>query len=283
MAPSRSVKRGIAVVPTLLTLGNGFCGFLAISKIVDAIAAGTAEGFADKVTQAAWLIFLAMIFDALDGRVARLTNQASEFGVQLDSLTDIVSFGVAPALLVKVVYEQALVQAQIPFNSKLPLLLSSLYMLCAVLRLARFSLDTDAEESSHNFFSGLPSPAAAGMMASSIFFLFAGGESLGISLSQPLVLACKRAIIFLPPILGLLMISKTPYVHMVNRYVRGRKTFNFLAQGILCLFLVAFCHDWAVFLFFTGYVATGPVLAGVRLIRDRGGFRKKAADKMPPS
>jgi CDP-diacylglycerol--serine O-phosphatidyltransferase len=276
------MKRGIAVVPTLLTLGNGFCGFLAISKMVDAIQAGTAAGFADKITQAAWLIFLAMIFDALDGRVARLTNQASEFGVQLDSLTDIVSFGVAPALLVKVVYEQALVQAQIPFNSKLPLLLSSLYMLCAVLRLARFSLDTDTEEASHNSFSGLPSPAAAGMLASSVFFLFAGGESLGFSLSQPLVLILKRVFIFIPPVLGLLMISRIPYVHMVNRYVRGRKTFNFLAQGILCLFLVAFCHDWAIFLFFTAYVASGPILVGVHAIRGRGAIRKKTAGKMPP-
>ena len=278
-----SVKRGIAVVPTLLTLGNGFCGFLAISKMVDAVAAGTPYGFADKITQAAWLIFLAMIFDALDGRVARLTNQASEFGVQLDSLTDIVSFGVAPALLIKVTYEQAMIQEQISYGVKLPLLLSSLYVLCAVLRLARFSLDTDTDDASHISFSGLPSPAAAGMLASSVFFLFNGGESLGFSLSQPLVLNLKRVFIFLPPLLGLLMISKIPYVHMVNRYVRGRKTFNFLAQGILCLFLVAFCHDWAIFLSFTGYVVSGPVLVGVCIVRTKGLFGRGAAGKSPPS
>ena len=270
MAKVPRVGRGIAVVPTLLTLGNGFCGFLAISKMVDAISAPGAEGFADIIIQAAWLIFLAMLFDALDGRVARLTNQASEFGVQLDSLTDVVSFGVAPALLAKVVYEQALLKAQIHYSPKLPLLLCSLYVLCAILRLARFSLDKDTVQEAHKTFSGLPSPAAAGMLASAIFFIFSGSDSLGLSLSPESVLVIKRFFIFAPPLLGLLMISKIEYVHMVNRYVRGRKTFNFLAQGILCIFLVAFCNDWAIFLFFGLYVLSGPILTL------RGRSRRKA-------
>lgn len=262
------VKKGIALIPTLLTLGNGFCGFLAISKMVDAIALQNAEGFEEKIIHAGWFIFLAMIFDALDGRVARLTNQTSEFGVYLDSLTDIVSFGVAPALLAKVIYEQTLVEAGIAYNVKLPLLLSSLYMLCAVLRLARYSLETDSGEEAHKSFSGLPSPAAAGVIASSVFFLFEGGDSLGISMSDSLVLTLKRASIFVPPLLGLLMISRIEYVHVVSRFVRGRKTFNYLAQGLLCLFLVAFCHDWAIFAAFSLFVLSGPVLAGLRICKN---------------
>ena len=270
MASGYRGKRGIAVVPTLLTLGNAFCGFLAMSKMVDAMAAGGGEAYADKTTQAAWLIFLAMIFDALDGRVARLTNQSSEFGVQLDSLTDIVSFGVAPALLAKVVYEQALTAAGITYSVKLPLLLCSLYVVCAVLRLARFSLITDTEEESHVSFTGLPTPAAAGMLASSVFFFNEGGSSLGLAMGDQTVLVMKRIFIFIPPILGLLMITRVQYVHMVNRYVRGRKTFNFLALGLVCLFLVAFCHDWVILLVFTAYAFSGPVLAGVNVLKGKG-------------
>jgi len=262
------VKKGIALIPTLLTLGNGFCGFLAISKVVDGIALQSAEGFSDKIIQAAWFIFLAMIFDALDGRVARLTKQTSEFGVYLDSLTDIVSFGVAPALLAKVLYEQTLIEAGIAYNVKLPLLLSSLYMLCAVLRLARYSLESDSGDESHKSFSGLPSPAAAGVIASSVFFLFEGGDSLGFTMSEPFVLTLRRASIFVPPLLGLLMISRIEYVHVVSRFVRGRKTFNYLAQGLLCLFLVAFCHDWAIFATFTLFVLSGPVLAAFKFCRN---------------
>jgi len=262
------VKKGIALIPTLLTLGNGFCGFLAISKVVDGLAFQGSEGFADNIIQAAWFIFLAMIFDALDGRVARLTNQTSEFGVYLDSLTDIVSFGVAPALLAKVLYEQTLIEAGIAYNVKLPLLLSSLYMLCAVLRLARYSLESETGDEAHKAFSGLPSPAAAGVIASSVFFLFEGGSSLGFTLSDPVVLNLKRASIFVPPLLGLLMISRIEYVHFVSRFVRGRKTFNYLAQGLLCLFLIAFCHDWAIFASFLLFVLSGPILAGFKICRD---------------
>ncbi len=262
------VKKGIALIPTLLTLGNGFCGFLAISKVVDGLAFQSSEGFADNIIQAAWFIFLAMIFDALDGRVARLTNQTSEFGVYLDSLTDIVSFGVAPALLAKVLYEQTMIEAGIAYNVKLPLLLSSLYMLCAVLRLARYSLETDSGDKTHKAFSGLPSPAAAGVIASSVFFLFEGGDSLGFTLSDPVVLTLKRASIFVPPLLGLLMISRIEYVHVVSRYVRGRKTFNYLAQGLLCLFLIAFCHDWAIFATFVLFVLSGPILTGFKICKN---------------
>ncbi len=262
-------KQGIAVFPTLLTLGNGFCGFLAIAKTTDAFLAPGGEGFSGKVIQAAWLIFLGMIFDALDGRVARLTNQTSEFGIQLDSITDTVSFAVAPALLAKVVYEHALTLAGIPFSVKLTLLLSSLYLLCAILRLARFSLKAEKEDTSHNVFSGLPTPAAAGLIASSVLFFFEGGESLGLSMDKNTTLTLQRMFIFLPPFLGVLMISKIEYIHLVSRYVRGRKTYDYLAMMIVTIFLIAFCHDWAIMLFFMGYVLSGPVLALWKIVKQR--------------
>ena len=202
-----------------------------------------------------------MIFDALDGRVARLTKQTSEFGVQLDSCTDVVTFGVAPALLVKAVYEHAMAGAGLTYSFKLTFCLCALYTVCAILRLARFAAETDTETSSHDSFEGLPAPAAAGFLAAGVFFLFESGGMLSpFSFGETATLLLKRVFLVLPPILGLLMVSRIRYVHMVNRYVRGRKTFNYLIQGILCIFLLAFCHEWALFLFLAAYVISGPVL-----------------------
>jgi len=100
----------IPVLPTIMTLGNLVCGFMAMAKTVDAMTSSTGAGpldpaFAEKILQAAGLVLLGMIFDALDGRVARLTKSTSPFGAQVDSLADAVTFGVTPALMAKVVYE----------------------------------------------------------------------------------------------------------------------------------------------------------------------------------
>lgn len=265
--PPSSKRRGIAIVPTLLTLGNGVCGFAAIAKILDAFMTPDSAAFPEKVIQAAWLIFLGMIFDTLDGRVARLTNQTTEFGVQLDSCTDVVTFGVAPALLVKVIYEQAMVSANMHYSVKLTFCLSALYTVCAILRLARFAAETESEDSVHNVFSGLPTPAAAGIIASGVFFIFQGDEALGFTFGETTKIAMKMAFVFLPPALGLLMISRVRYVHVGNRFIRGRKTFNFLAQAIIGIFLVAFCHEWTIFLFFLGYVLSGPTMALVTCVK----------------
>ncbi len=260
-------RRGIAVVPTLLTLGNGICGFAAIAKIIDASTLPDSGDFSEKVIQAAWLIFLGMIFDTLDGRVARLTNQTTEFGVQLDSCTDVVTFGVAPALLVKVIYEQAMTAADLEYNVKLTFCLTALYTVCAILRLARFSAETESEDAVHHVFSGLPTPAGAGIIASAVFFIFEGDMALGFEFGGTTQLGIKMIFLFLPPALGLLMVSRVRYVHVGNRFIRGRKTYNFLAQVIICMFLVAFCHEWTIFLFFLGYVFSGPLMATIGLFR----------------
>lgn len=259
MALNTGKKRGIAVIPTLLTLGNGFCGFVAIAKTLDAVRYAESALFEEKLTQAALLIFLAMVFDALDGRVARLTHQTTEFGAQLDSFTDLISFGIAPAILVKTIYEQTMIQAEMGYSVKLTLMLTALYTICSVLRLARFTVDTSPEESSHKLFTGLPSPAAAGVIASFVLFLNHGEFAF---IRDPVFrLSINRALLFVPPLLGLLMICKIEYIHFFNRFVRGRKTFNFLVQGVLCLFIVGFWYEWAVLLCFLIYVFSGPVLA----------------------
>jgi CDP-diacylglycerol--serine O-phosphatidyltransferase len=275
-------KKGIALIPTLLTLGNGFCGFVAIAKAMDAVLLSSGNLFEEKITQAAWFIFLAMVFDALDGRVARLTHQTTEFGAQLDSFTDLISFGIAPAVIVKVIYEQSLIQAgQVTYSVKLTLMLTALYAVCAVLRLARYTVETSEDEPAHNIFVGLPTPAAAGVIASGVIFLFQGGETFAFMANEKWILAMKKTMIYLPPLLGLLMISKIEYVHFFNRFVRGRKTFNFLVQGVLCIFIIAFWHTWALLLCFTLYLLSGPVLAVPNALRSL--FRKDKRGEQGPS
>jgi CDP-diacylglycerol--serine O-phosphatidyltransferase len=268
-------KRGIAIVPTLLTLGNGFCGFVAIAKAMDAVMHAGTPIFADKLTQAAWLIFLAMVFDALDGRVARLTQQTTEFGAQLDSFTDLISFGVAPAVMVKVIFEQGMIGANLSYSVKLTLLLTALYTICSVLRLARFTVDTTPEDQAHHLFLGLPTPAAAGMIAASVLFLFHGHQTFAFMENPEVLLSLKKAMLFLPPLLGLLMMSKIEYVHFFNRFVRGRKTFNFLVQGVLVIFLVAFWHEVAILLCFLVYLVSGPAMALGGLVKNRSKNKKK--------
>jgi CDP-diacylglycerol--serine O-phosphatidyltransferase len=278
MAPYLGSKKGIAVIPTLLTLGNGFCGFVAIAKALDAAMLAGGPQFEEKLTQAAWLIFLAMVFDALDGRVARLTNQTTEFGAQLDSFTDLISFGIAPAVLVKVIYEQGMIQAHASYSVKLTLLLTALYSISSVLRLARFTVDTTPDDVSHNTFLGLPTPAAAGVIAASVLFLYHGHESFPFMNNPTVVLSIKKSMLFLPPLLGLLMISKVEYIHFFNRFVRGRKTFNFLVQGVLCIFVIGFCFEWALLLCFLIYLLSGPSLvvfhAGKKIMKGRRGKNK---------
>jgi len=281
-------KRGIAIIPTLLTLSNGFCGFTAIAKSIDAAMLGNSPMFSEKLIQAAWLIFLAMVFDALDGRVARLTNQTSEFGEQLDSFTDIISFGIAPAIMVKVIYENCMVQASVYFSPKLSLLLCGLYVTCAVLRLARFTMDTSPEDSSHKIFYGLPTPAAAAVVASTVLFLYNGKDNAILPFIEDpaIILGIKKAMLFIPPLLGLLMISKIKYIHFFNRFVRGRKTFNYLVQGILALFVIAFCYEWALLLCFLIYTFWGPVAALIQsshnIIKGKGKKDGHSKSETPP-
>ena len=156
--------RTIAVFPTLLTLGNLICGFFAIvvaarmEKPVPTSATSTSST-RPNVMLSGWLIFLAMVFDGLDGYVARLARTTSDFGAQLDSLCDVVSFGVAPGfLLVKMCPRFTLVHDQAVW------IIAAAYAACAALRLARFNVET-SDDDEHLYFSGLPSPAAAAVIA----------------------------------------------------------------------------------------------------------------------
>jgi CDP-diacylglycerol---serine O-phosphatidyltransferase len=154
-------KLRIYFLPNLLTAGNLFCGFLALTRIVEADF--TAANFNVVIRHALFFILLACIFDLLDGRVARMGGYESPFGREFDSLADLISFGAAPAFLVhRIVLREAF-----PEHPEIGWFLASIYLICGALRLARFNcMAAQAGSGGANEFQGFPIPAAAGLVAS---------------------------------------------------------------------------------------------------------------------
>src|SRR5436190_23935290 len=160
-------QKMFAVLPTMLTLGNAVCGFGAITfaaKVGLAERMGWGRTDTDCLWIAAVLIFLAMVFDMLDGRAARWAKQTSQFGAELDSLCDAISFGVAPAVILVKFSTDAHPTMPNPV-ARLLWAIAVLFVVCAILRLARFNVETD-DEDTHQSFTGLPSPAAGGTVVS---------------------------------------------------------------------------------------------------------------------
>jgi CDP-diacylglycerol--serine O-phosphatidyltransferase len=254
--------RKIAIIPTLLTLGNGVCGFASIvaaSRITGGGFAGSDPYFA----LAGWLIIAAMLFDSLDGYVARRTRTASKFGGELDSLCDAISFGVAPAFL--------LLRLGAGWEGR-PLLyqlltgIAVLYMVCAVLRLARFNVENTPDPASHKRFRGLPSPGAAGCIAS---LALLRGELPGTLLAHLAVdadvlrLTIQRCVEVWAPLgalmVALLMVSRIPYPHATNQILRGRRHFGHLMQVILAAFVIVLLREMALALLFWAYALGMPL------------------------
>ncbi|MDH3583938.1 MAG: phosphatidylcholine/phosphatidylserine synthase [Phycisphaerae bacterium] len=229
--------RMIRVLPSVLTLGNLLCGFASIfyaSRNPDTL------GFhQSQLPIAAMLIFLGMIFDALDGRMARLTGQTSELGEQLDSMADMVTFGAAPAFLV--IQMVGLVgDVGTPFfgSAKADTLfgravfvVSGAYVACCALRLARFNIEIDQpEEADHLSFKGLPSPAAAGTVASLVLL----HESL-LADFPDVARVTAIGLVLISLLAAVAMVSRLRYTHLLNRYLRDRAPFEYLATAVLVL------------------------------------------------
>jgi CDP-diacylglycerol--serine O-phosphatidyltransferase len=242
----------VGVLPTLVTAANGYCGLLAIFKTYDGM-----------FSTAAFLILLAMVFDVLDGKVARISGSTSQFGVYLDSLSDAVSFGVAPAFLAKACVEQAWPGLYPP---KLLTLLTAIFALFALLRLARYNVEhasgegLDREGKEVRVFAGLPTPGAAGVIAGLVFLAYDENALLDyryVVASLPAVCA----------ICGYFMISRVPYVHFGARFLQGRRDFSYLVLVVFILGLVSkFPHECAAG-GFVAYAVSGPVLGVVRRFR----------------
>jgi CDP-diacylglycerol--serine O-phosphatidyltransferase len=262
------VKR-IPVLPTLLTLGNGVCGFAAIAYASKINLGGTMpESTIDfYFLLSAALILVAMIFDVLDGYAARRARCATEFGGQLDSLCDAISFGAAPAFLL---LRLGQVWEGQPVVAKTVAIIAGLYLACAVLRLARFNTENTPDPASHKRFKGLPSPAAAGCVAS--LAILRSDLSLGLSGLDPSVLQ-GFVRIWAPLgslVVALLMVSHFSYPHFGRQLLRGKKQFQFIVQIVLVVAIVALTPQLAFFLIFWAYALLGPVRSVMLQLRRRG-------------
>ena len=211
-------------------------------------------------TIAAISILIAMMWDTLDGRVARLTNTQSAFGAEYDSLADLVSFGLAPALLV---YQWTLYEL-----GRFGWLAAFVYLACAALRLARFN--TQVGTADKRYFQGLPSPAAAGVIASMIWlkiWTFASFDSdvisMGYYLGAGITILC-----------GLLMVSNVRY-YSFKEFDSKKASFRFLLMVILSLIILVYKPNIILFTGFFVYLLSGPVITIIGLNRNR--LKKKQA------
>ncbi len=274
------VREKLTFLPHLFTLGNAVCGFAAVVKLsmLQFDATGGAIVNTANLWQAGALIVLAMVFDALDGGVARLVRSAGDFGGQLDSLSDAVSFGVAPALAV-VVTNTVLFTG--PFWGKMAWCFAAVFASATLLRLARFNVENAHDASDHQSFKGLPSPGAAGVVASLLVFIhylqIPRGERVRAFLDG-LVGGDSSAMLtwalpFIAVGLAYLMVSNVPYVHPASRGLRwlrhsdrrrglrGPSTRTALIVAAVIVIL-AWPEVFAASLF-CGFAASGPlVLAG---------------------
>lgn len=228
----------VALLPSAATLGNLICGVLAIMCCLLAIRSAYFDAgpkttnphllawFPTYVAVGAYLIVLAMIFDALDGRLARIARHTTEFGAQLDSIADVVSFGAAPVLLLLTLLLPLAVAADggEPAVGKvewrLGLLGGLVYVSCAAIRLARYNAENIEEEAAQPKFRGLPAPGAAAAMVA-LFVLhedlvFEQAAWFGIDWAG----VVRRSLGVVAFLLGILMVSRLDYVHVVNQYVR---------------------------------------------------------------
>jgi CDP-diacylglycerol--serine O-phosphatidyltransferase len=270
----------VSILASLCTLGNALCGFAAITLTTKALQVSDEAHavFRDEIKWAAYFIILAMIFDALDGRLARFARATSDFGGQLDSLADAISFGIAPAFLMNRIVVEGLSDCLAPVGLvdllKAVWVCGAIYMGCALIRLARFNVENVHEEEAHMSFKGLPSPAAAGAVVSLIIVLanFWPEAAPGCAASIILWSLPVATVVF-----GLLMVSNVRYSHMLNQFVRGRRPVSHLVFVVLCLALAFVLREIMLPVGFGGYALSGPVLAAYRRIR--GGRTTKAGDR----
>ncbi|HUW20282.1 MAG TPA: CDP-alcohol phosphatidyltransferase family protein [Sedimentisphaerales bacterium] len=268
----------ITILPSLITILNGVCGFAAIvlagKGTAPRLGQFTGEpgtpfvvfGGRSCLAMAGYMVLLAMIADMLDGRVARMSQSTSSFGGQLDSLCDIVSFGVAPAFLMLKVLEYKLAGST-GLNPGLASLLhrfiwlvAAAYISCTAIRLARFNVENEQDESAHMSFMGLPSPAAAGVIVSLVIFHQETLPELYTKNTQAYEI-CENAIMYILPfvVLGIavLMVSRIRYPHILNQYIRGKKPFAHFIRALLFLGLIIWSRQAALVLIFCGFAASG--------------------------
>lgn len=228
----RSVRRrGVYLLPNLFTTAALFCGFYAVIASMN--------GLFEKACIA---MFVAMFLDGLDGRVARLTNTQSAFGAEYDSLSDLVAFGLAPALVVYTWSLNAL--------GKVGWMVSFIYVACAALRLARFNTQVDTADS--RYFTGLPSPTAAAVVASVVWVGYDRGF---IGADYAVVVAGVTLLI------GLSMVSNINYTSFKEADSKGRVPFAAILFAVIMLAVVFVDPPITLFIASFGYTLSGPIMS----------------------
>jgi CDP-diacylglycerol--serine O-phosphatidyltransferase len=252
----RAYIRSVYFLPSLATLGNAICGFgsMYVASMPDSGASR------DPVTlfmaqhtfmAAAYLIFFAMIFDGLDGRLARFARHTTDFGGQLDSLADAISFGAAPAMAESL--------------DRLCWACAALFMSCALLRLARFNVSNKHGEQHHFSFLGLPSPGAAGAVAAFVLL----HEELSLSGWERMAGFMRIILPLVVCVTGLLMISNIRYPHLVNRYLRGRRSLGRLIVALVVLLMMVVDHRLTLAIGCNFYALWGLVAYAIARARRR--------------
>ena len=234
---TESIKRGIYILPNLVTTASLFAGFYSLVSTMNR-----------DFSTAAVMIFVSAVCDGLDGKVARMTGTTSKFGVEYDSLADVVAFGVTPALMV---YAWALR----PYG-RLGWVAAFLFVACGALRLARFNVQVNTVESKR--FVGLPIPAAACMVAATVLFL-QHMNRLPLELLQAPFMFKRLALIALIYLLAFLMVSNFRYYSFKDPALIKRQPFGFLLLAVTLLIVVAAEPVVMTFAIMLTYVLSGPV------------------------
>lgn len=282
MAPNQLMKplRAISVLPTLFTLGNLVCGFFAIVVLSRIDKPGGAQfqpapkieiklqEFSETTKKliasedpthnlmlCGALILLAMLFDAVDGQVARITKGTSEFGAQLDSLCDLVSFGIAPAiLLVKMCPQFTNLHSEAIWS------VAALFACCAAMRLARFNVETDVDDD-HTAFAGLPTPAAAATIASFAILSYSLRNEVAIVTHANFDTYdwwMQRLVPIFAIIIAVLMVSRVPYPHPLTQFLRGQRSFAQLVAIVFSMMAILIVRNIAIPLLCVLFVLVPP-------------------------
>ncbi|MDD3117679.1 MAG: CDP-alcohol phosphatidyltransferase family protein [Victivallales bacterium] len=253
-------------LPNFLTICNSLCGFAAILytlHVYDNNGGSTAA-----LTVSAWIILFAMVFDATDGFAARIFNAASMKGLQMDSLSDMVTFGVAPAVMVAVMAHRMKVTDTLFTTNDYIMIwgITGIYIGCAALRLAAYNVNAIWPSGNHdsNYFTGLPSPGAAAAVASMIIYINnTSGNIRHLTYILPLYAA----------MLGFLMISNIRYVHAGRWLQTVKRNRRRLLLLFLIVITIAVWREKGVIVWINIYIVSGPLAA---LLRRTGIMKKKA-------
>ncbi|MDR2941191.1 MAG: CDP-diacylglycerol--serine O-phosphatidyltransferase [Treponema sp.] len=254
------LKKGIYIIPSLFTCGNMSFGILSIIMSIN-------DHVNDHLVIAAWFLIGALFCDILDGRIARMTKTTSMFGMELDSMSDLVSFGIAPAMMMYMLVLHTM--------GNIGIAIAVLYVLCCALRLARFNVLAHTGEV-HKHFVGLPTPASAGVIISFVFcnqLLAPEGVSLN-SKTIPVLMEFLPTFFKAMPVvivaLSFLMVSNIPYVSFKKLKWTKIRTIELMAVLIVLIILIVIFPQNVIFIIFTGYAVSGLLIYIPRVI-----FRKR--------